>query len=271
MVDFTPPVAPLFVPGDRPERFEKAIGSSADAIIIDLEDSVSSDRKDMARNALANIHRDALKTLIVRVNARESAWFEDDVKVVAAIRPDAVMLPKLESGEVADFVRNNIGTNCKVIGLIETARAITALNDICIRPNVAQLAFGSIDYAADVNCEHTRDALLLPRLQVVQASRAFGLPAPLDGVTTETRNRDQTQSDAEHSASLGFGGKLAIHPTQIAPIITAFRPSTEDVAWARRVLEAAESANGAVVSFDGIMIDAPVYKRALQILARASS
>ena len=149
------------------------------------------------------------------------------------------------------------------IALIESARGLAAARDIARA--CGRLAFGSVDFAADLGCAHTREALLLARLELVLASRLAGLPAPLDGVTTAIHDDALVESDARHAAELGFGGKLLIHPKQVAAALRGFAPGEAEIAWARRVLAA--GGDGAV-AVDGMMIDAPVRLRAERILSR---
>lgn len=172
------------------------------------------------------------------------------------------MLPKTEAaGAVA---RVKARTGLPVIALIETARGLARVEEIATE--AAQLAFGSIDYAADLGMQHTATALYHARSQIVLASRLAGIAAPLDGVTTAVRDEDQLRRDCAHAVELGFGGKLLIHPDQIAPARAAFAPDAATVDWALRVL-AAEGAGAVLV--DGDMVDAPVLARARQVLRRA--
>jgi citrate lyase subunit beta/citryl-CoA lyase len=152
--------------------------------------------------------------------------------------------------------------------LVETARGLAACRDIACAAGVTRLAFGSIDYAADLGMAHVRDALLIARAEIVLASRLAGLPAPIDGVTTAIDDDETIADDARYAAALGFGGKLCIHPRQIPPVRRGFAPSDAELAWARRIIVAPE---GGAVSVDGTMVDAPVRLRARQILVRAKA
>ena len=131
--------------------------------------------------------------------------------------------------------------------------------------NVARIAFGSIDFCADVGCAHTRPALLTARSELVLASRLAGLPAPLDGVTTSVDDGDVVVDDARPSRELGFGGKLCIHPRQVAAIHTGFAPTEDEIRWARKVVASGQGAE----AIDGGMVDEPVRIRARQVLGRA--
>lgn len=257
---------PLFAPADRPERFAKALAAGADAVIFDFEDAVSSESKDQARRLLVEA-RDRLAAsscpALVRINPAASPHHEADLSAVRDLPLAAVVLPKAETADAARQVADKSGL--PVWALIESARGLAAAREIATA--AARLVFGSIDFAADLGCAHVREAVLFARCELVLASRIADAPAPLDGVTTSVKDADRVREDAAHAASLGFGGKLLIHPAQIAPAAAGFLPSEEETAWAERVIAAGNS-RGAV-ALDGMMIDAPVRLRAEQILERA--
>lgn len=260
-------VAPLFVPGSRPDRFIKAAASEADAVIIDLEDAVAAADKEAARTAAAREAGGLGVAVIVRVNAVGTPWHEADCAALAGAGLSALMLPKAESPSgIADLSRK-FGDALPIIPLIETAKGLAALQAIAEAPSVRRLAFGSIDFALDLGCRHDRTALLHARSELVWRSRAYWLAAPLDGVTAELDDLGRLEEDAVHAASLGFGGKMAVHPLQAGPIKRAFHPTEEDVAWAERVLASASSA-GAAGKVDGRMVDRPVVERARRLLER---
>ena len=252
---------PLFAPADRPERFAKAAASGADAIILDLEDAVSPDAKDGARAALRADF--AICPVFVRVNAIGTPWHAADMAAVAGAGFAAVIVPKAERSAAFDALC--AGSSIPVIALIESARGLADARSIAALDNVVRLAFGSIDYCADLGCAHTRDALLAARSELVLASRLAGIAAPLDGVTTRLDDPSVSEDDARYAAGLGFGGKLAIHPKQVAAIAAGFAPSDATVAWAERVLASGAGA----VAVDGAMVDEPVRIRARSILAKA--
>lgn len=245
--------APLFVPANRPERFVKAAGSGADAVILDLEDSVAPDAKSAARDALAKDFTEL--PVIVRVNAVGTTWHEDDMRAVRALNPAAIILPKAEAATVAI-------PGVPVIALIESARGLADAR--WIAPQVARLAFGSIDYCAELGCAHLREVLLPARSELVLASRLAGITAPIDSVTTALDDISVTEGDAAHARELGMTGKLCIHPRQIGPVILAFQPSESELDWARRVVVSGDGA----VQVDGAMVDEPVRIRARSLLAR---
>ena len=252
-------VAPLFVPATRPERFAKAAASGADAVIIDLEDAVASSEKVASRDAL----RFAKSTFIVRINGSTTPWFADDVAACKAQGVAAIMFPKVE--RVAEIDHLNILSNhIPIIALIESTFGLANARAIASSA-VARLAFGSLDFAADFGCAHEPDALLFARSELVMASRLAGIAAPLDGVTVSLDDSALLQEDSRRAASLGFGGKFCIHPKQIKTVLTAFRPSTDEIAWAERIMRVADDG---VANVGGTMVDAPVRLRAQRILRR---
>ena len=249
----------LFVPADRPDRFDKAAASGADAAILDLEDAVAPASKSAAR---ANLRRLGDTATIVRINAIGTEWHDEDVASVEALRPDAVMIPKCEAGEEIEALLSRLSV--PVIALVETASGIAGVRALARYAGIARLAFGSVDCCADLDCAHTRDVLLPARSELVLSSRFAGLEAPLDGVTLDIADGSVALSDARYARALGFGGKLAIHPGQIAALREGFRPDDVEIDWARSVLD---SGNGAT-ALNGIMVDEPVRVRARRILAR---
>lgn len=254
-------LVPLFVPGHRPDRFEKAAAAGADAVIIDLEDAVPPDAKAAARSALT---ADLATPVLVRINGSATPWHAEDLAAAARVKPAAVVLPKSEEVAALDAVAAVLGPSIAILALIETAKGLAAARAIAAHGAVGRLIFGSIDYCADLGCAHHRESLLPARAELVLASRLAGLPAPVDGVTTAIDDTALIADDARYGRALGFGGKLAIHPRQIAPIRNGFLPDEEEVAWARKVLASGDGA----AAVDGAMVDEPVRIRARSILAR---
>ncbi|ASP23525.1 citrate lyase subunit beta-like protein (plasmid) [Antarctobacter heliothermus] len=250
----------LFVPANRPERFAKAAASHPDAVILDLEDAVAAVDKETARTLLARDFTDL--PVIVRINPVGTPWHAADLQAVAALRPDAVLLPKSENPAQVAAVANKLG-DIALLGLIETARGLADARAIATLDGVQRLVFGSVDFCADLGMSLDRDLLLPARFELVLASRLAGIGAPIDGVTTRLDDPTAATGDASHARALGMAGKLCIHPRQVADVKSAFAPSEVEIAWATRVLASGDGA----VSLDGEMIDAPVRARARSILA----
>lgn len=257
---------PLFVPGDRPERLAKAMAAGPDAVIVDLEDAVAPEAKATARAGLAA----ALAALpaglpvLLRINAAGTGWHDDDLAAAAVLPLAGLILPKAETA--GDLRRAGDRSGRPVIALIESALGLHRAAELAAAS--ARIAFGSIDFAADLAMSHTRTALQAARAALVLAARLAGQPAPLDGVTTAIHDAARLEDDCRHAVELGFGGKLLIHPAQIAPARRGFAPSADEALWARRILSAAAGGGGAALRVDGAMVDAPVIRRAEQILAR---
>jgi citrate lyase subunit beta/citryl-CoA lyase len=175
--DLTAPVAALFVPGSRPDRFAKAAGSGADAIILDLEDAVAAPAKVTARQCVVAWKGVPACRTFVRINGRRSPWFADDLSGLGSSSPDAVVLPKTESAEDIAAVIETLGRAIPVVALIESCRGpdrncrgLDRLPDILACLAVPFLAFGSIDFSLDLGCAHTRPALLNARSELVWRS-----------------------------------------------------------------------------------------------------
>ena len=267
----------LFVPATRPERFAKALASGADAVIIDLEDAVAPRDKGAARDQLSNAFGQftaaELDRLVVRVNAGGTPWFDDDMKLLQSLARQglgAAMLPKAESVAVLQNMAQSLGSTCALMPLIESLAGFDAVDALARVSQVLRLAFGNLDFQADLGlaCAPDETELVPVRLAVVMAARRAGLAAAIDGVTIDTKDAVQLQLDTARSRRAGFGAKLCIHPMQVAVVNTAFAPSASELDWARRVLAAVAAAGGGVVSLDGRMEDGPVVLLARRTLAQ---
>jgi citrate lyase subunit beta/citryl-CoA lyase len=260
----------LFVPGDRPDRLPKALASAAQAVIVDLEDAVAPADKQRARHSLAEALAaiEDRSRVLVRINAAGTPWHDDDVALLAQRRVAGIVLPKAEEALTAERVARLAAT--AVVPLIESAQGLYAIDMIAKARGVARLAFGHLDFQLDLGMQASEDEHELDsvRLAIVMASRPAGLPAPIDGVTTALDDEARLTADAQRALRLGLRAKLCIHPKQVAAVNAAFAPSEAQLDWARRVLEAAKSANGAF-RLDGQMVDAPVIARARSLLEAA--
>lgn len=257
----------LFVPGNRPERFAKAAATAADLVIVDLEDAVPEENKVAARDAVAQ-WLSADGRAAVRVNGTKSVHYQRDVTALAGLPGlAAVVVPMADDPAALAVLHQRLGRDVEIVALIETALGLVRAVELASTPGVSRLAFGHLDFAADIDSSIEDEAMLMARSWLVVASRAAGLPGPVDGVTTALDDPAVAGADAARARSLGFAGKLCIHPGQVEPVNAAFSPSGEEIAWAHRVIE--ESAAGGAVRVDGHMVDAPVIRKAQAILARA--
>ena len=268
----------LFVPANRPERIAKALASGAGAVIVDLEDAVPPDAKAAAREQLAQVFAGLgaveRARLLVRINANNTPWHADDLALVGGLAAQglaAVMVPKAESAADLAQVAAAVGPACGLLPLVESAAGLAAVDALAHSPQVVRLAFGNLDFQADLGlaCGPDELELMSVRLALVLASRRAGLPAPVDGVTPDIGDLAALQTTAARSRHGGFGAKLCIHPAQVAPVNAALAPSAAELEWARRVIEGNDRERGGVFVLDGRMVDAPVVRRARQLLAQA--
>ena len=254
----------LFVPGNRPERFDKALASAADTVIVDLEDAVPPDQKDVARRAVS-AWLAAARPVVVRINAADTPWHRDDLAVCRQPGVSAVMVAKAERADALAAL--DLGV--PLLPLIESAAGIDQLRAIAAVPGVQRVAFGAIDFQLDLHMRASFDELVFFRSQIVLASRLAGLAAPIDSPSVAIDDPAEVEREAQAARRLGFGAKLCIHPKQADAVNRSFSPTDAELAWARRVLALAESSGGAAVALDGRMIDKPVILRAQATLREA--
>jgi citrate lyase subunit beta / citryl-CoA lyase len=285
----------LFVPGDSPRKLAKGLESGADALILDLEDSVAGDRKAEARaTSLAFLKEVGTSAdrprLLVRVNGLDTGLTDADLDAVVAGRPDAILLPKAEGGPSVIHLDAKLAAREALAGLpdgaigimaiaTETAAALFAAGTYAgASPRLSALTWGAEDLSADIGAETNRDAdgnftgpFRLARSLCVAAAAAAKVAA-LDTVFVDFRNADGLRREAEEARRDGFVGKLAIHPGQVAVINEVFTPSPAEIAKAEAVIAAFAAAPGVgVVGIDGVMYDRPHLERAKRLLARAKT
>jgi citrate lyase subunit beta / citryl-CoA lyase len=257
----------LFVPGDRPERFAKAATSGADAVVLDLEDAVAP-----AAKAAALLHVTEWlaqgNTAVVRVTAIGTPTHAAEVAALAGTGA-TVMLPKADSADQVLDVRDRLDGE-PVLALVETPLGIRDAHGIAAA-GVVRLALGTVDLAAEMGVDPALyAAFAYARGRLVVASAAAGLPGPVDGVTVALDDPARLRADLAVSRELGLTAKLCIHPRQVAAVNAAFSPTPEELAWARRVLQAVEASDSGVLTVDGSMVDAPVVTRARRLMERVT-
>jgi citrate lyase subunit beta/citryl-CoA lyase len=274
----------MFVPGADDRKIEKSFDLDCDVLIFDLEDAVADGEKDAARRKV----KEALgrmagsKPCYVRINFMPSPFFEKDLEWMVDRHTRGIVLPKVESAEQIRLVHELIGMlerkngvvpdALELVPMIETARGLHHSYEIAsASPRVRRLAFGSLDFCRDIGAAPSDDGteLLYARSMLVVNSRAAGIEAPIDTVFVRVKDEAGLIREAGLARQLGFRGKLLIHPAQIGPVHAVFRPSGEEVQWARFVLSAYEKAlqkGEAAVLVDGSMVDLPVVERARKIL-----
>ncbi|HTX24446.1 MAG TPA: CoA ester lyase [Steroidobacteraceae bacterium] len=285
----------LFVPGDSERKQTKALASAADALILDLEDSVALARRDQARAQVAGVLRARrprlAQRLWVRLNSLESGALLDDLAAVMPGAPDGIVLPKVSSIDEVIEVHHYLsaleqreglaGQSTRVLVIAtETARAVLRLAQFAeaaaCPPRLAALTWGAEDLSAALGAREklTADGALVPTFQLARslcllAAAAAGVQA-VDGIHADFTDRPGLLRELEQARRDGFSGKLAIHPDQIEPINTAFTPTESELAVARRIVAAfAASPDIGVTSIDGRMVDRPHLLRAQRLLAAA--
>ncbi|HTN49556.1 MAG TPA: CoA ester lyase [Burkholderiaceae bacterium] len=264
----------LFVPGNRPKLFDKAVRSGADAVILDLEDSVPAPEKPSARSTIEDAWPRLISEgvpLAVRINSEGSEAAEADLECIARLPfLAAVMLPKAESAAAIERMHDRLHTG--VLPLIESAAGLAAISTVAGARGVIRLVIGHMDFMADtgIQCDEAESELVPLRFVVAMATRLGRLPPAVDGVTVRTGDEARLRADTLRAVRFGFGGKLCIHPDQVRPVHEAFAPSPQELEWARRVIAADAASGGAAVKLDGRMIDLPIVLQARRTLARAA-
>jgi citrate lyase subunit beta/citryl-CoA lyase len=254
----------LFVPGNRPERFEKASRSGADVVLIDLEDAVAPAHKAAARRAAAEWLE--AHPAYLRINGCDTDWFTEDLSLLRLPGVQGVVLAKAETRDPFDAIQTAAARKLSAIALIETGRGLWHAMEIAAAPGVVRLAFGAVDFQLDLGIEGEREELLAARSQLVLVSRVAGLLPPVDGVTMALDDAEALVRDVAYARRLGFAGKLCVHPRQVAAINDGFRPSAAEVDWARRIVAAAAEAGDDALRLEGKLVDRPVIDRARAIV-----
>jgi (S)-citramalyl-CoA lyase len=266
----------LFCPGSRPERFAKATASGADAVIVDLEDAVPLAEKDGARGhavAWLRAERPAGVACALRINALGTvAGLRDVLAIVeSGVAPDYLVVPKTESAEVLGLLDTLLTGPCartRLLPLVETARGLAAADALAAQPRVDGLLFGGADLAAELRAEMSWEPLLFARARLVQAAATADI-AVVDVPCLALDDGAALREETSRARRMGFTGKLAIHPGQVATINSAYTPTESELERARRVI-AADAAGGGVAVVDGRMVDAPVVRAAARTIALAA-
>lgn len=267
----------LFVPGDRPERMEKALSLGADALILDLEDSVAPAAKPAAREMVAAfLASERRATLFVRVNPLDSGLIDDDLAAILDHRPDGIMLPKAEGAASLAALDARLSGDVMILPIAsETPAAIFALGSYGgVTPRLCGLTWGAEDLPAAIGAQTSREPdgsytapYQLARSLTLFGAHAAGVPA-IETVYPDFRDLDGLAAYAARGRRDGFTGMMAIHPAQIPVINAAFAPSEAEIAHARAVVDIFAANPGAgALSLDGKMLDAPHLKSAQRLLA----
>ena len=267
----------LFVPALRPDRFSKAIATGTDIVIVDWEDAVVPERKAEARELTGNFFGEPTDRPVLRYLRVNSPRLPDGLHDLEALfemehLPDGIMIPKVESPEEIRWMTEILQPYRQDIELfptVETAKGVRAVAEVALASDATTiLGFGAVDLVAETGSDLSWDSLLYTRSQVVLAATEARIEA-LDTVWIEIDDQAGLEDEARRARAIGFTGKAAIHPSQVAPINAAFSPSDTEVDLARRIVEAAEGDFSGALPIDGKMIDEPVIIAARRTMARA--
>lgn len=277
----------LYMPGDDRRKIAKAATLGVDCICMDLEDGTAVSRKAEARAVIAQAMQEldfGASERCIRINSIGSGWEKDDLDAALDARPDTIVVPKVEVPEHVAWVSEQIDSyeftrqlprgGIRILIGVETARGILNLPQLAAADRrLEAIIFGGEDFAASIGAVRTQGSveLLFARQAVITACAAFDLQA-IDIVSIDFKDMEALRREAEFGAKLGFSGKQIIHPAQVEPVQSAFTPSDEAIAYARRVVESFEAnqqAGKGAYALDGRMIDMPLLKNAQKVLERA--
>ncbi|NQY14513.1 MAG: CoA ester lyase [Henriciella sp.] len=261
----------LFVPGSRPERFDKAAASGADTIIIDLEDAVLPENKSDARAASLGwlAHRGGQKAGI-RINSPRTSDGCADIAALAVsgCTPDFVMVPKAETGVDMEIVGDALGHGAELIAVIESGRGLRRAFDIA-KQSSAGVLFGGADYSAILGADLSNwDAMIVARGTIAGACGAAGVPA-YDVPFLDVKDPAGLEATTRQAKAMGFAGRACIHPNQVDTVNTVFLPTPAEVLEARAIIKALEDSQGGAALHNGKLIDRPVVLAAHRTLAKA--
>ncbi len=276
----------LYMPGDDWKKINKALTLNVDCICMDMEDGTALNRKTYARATIAKALREldfGKSEKLARINAVGSGFEKEDIETVLPQRPDGIVIPKVEvleqiqwASEIIEAVELSQGWGVNSIRMlvgVETAKGILNLKEIAAHPRLDGLIFGAEDFAASIGATRSRAAweIMYARSAVVAHAAAFDLQA-IDMVFIDFHDTVNLKIEAAQGAAMGYSGKQIIHPAQVEPVQTAFTPSDEAIAQARRLVAAFEEhqkEGAGAFSLDGKMIDMPLLKNAQKVLERA--
>jgi citrate lyase subunit beta/citryl-CoA lyase len=281
----------LFVPGNRPDRVDKAVNTAADVVIIDLEDAVPYSQKKetrpVVREKILNYQE---RPVLVRINALGTEFFQEDLKAVVVEGLACIMVPKVETAAQIEEINQGLlemeakkgmqPGGVSIIPLIESSLAVENVFQIVSQrtdpERLFTVAFGAADFSLDMGFEITRtgEELLYPRARIAVACRAAGVEPPLDTpFMIDLKDPEALEADIKRARQLGYQGKLCIHPNQVDICNQLFSPSKEEIQYAQKVIQAfdeAEAGGSGAIQLEGKFVDYPVVEQARRILKIAS-
>lgn len=262
----------LFTPGTRGDRIEKALQGPADCVVADLEDAVAPKDKAEARQAVADVMAriaEAPAVRAVRINPWPGKLAEADLDAVLPAHPDLIVVPKAEDPEAIESLVHRVdSTRTQLLLILETARGVLNAQALAACPGVVAIAFGAEDLAADAGMRRSEsnDEVAVPRSHVALAAAACGVQA-IDMITADLGDEARFSREAKEARSLGYRGKMCIHPKQVPLVHDAMAPTAEEKEWAKRVLDAVDGLEeGGIAVVDGKMIDVPLIRQARRLL-----
>ena len=273
----------LFVPGNRIDRIEKAIASSADAVIIDLEDAVTPSQKETVRDQVGTFLKTASrKNLFVRVNGADTPFFDEDIEKVTETSVYGVVVPKAEKPEAFQKVDRKLADlerkksipegQIRLVLMIETALGLSRVREIgASTPRILGIAFGAGDLTLDLGAKlsKTGEELLFARSSLVLSCRLAGV-TPIDApYIIDVKDAEGLKAEALRSRQLGFRGKFCIHPSQVESVNEIFSPTQEEIDRAKKIVDAFEQAKEkgiGAIALEGEFVDPPIYNKAKQLL-----
>lgn len=277
----------LFVPADDAKKQQKALHSATDAIILDMEDSVALAQKVAARTSIADFyqHDHRSKIIIVRINALDTPFWQEDMAAILPFAPDYILIPKARSGSDITTINALINANdqashkTKIIALVtelpESLFNIASFKDS--GDALAAMTWGAEDLSAEIGAQTNKDAqgIYFPVYQMARSYCLLGAAhagvTPIDSVFTNFKDNAGLKAEAQRAKLEGFSGKMLIHPCQIDTVNEVFTPSEDEIKHAKLIIKTIEqSSSGGVAQLNGEMIDQPHYRRALKLLSNAS-
>lgn len=274
----------LFIPGNKPSMLQNSSVFESDTVIFDLEDAVSPNEKDSARNLvssyLSTVNNSSIE-IMVRINGLDTDYYQDDLDLIVSDHIDSIMLPKARINDVRLLdqllteieKKKQMKKHIAIVPIIELAISVLEVDVIASLPRVNGILLGAEDLSSDMEVARTKesDEIFYPRNRIAYACKAYKIDA-IDTPFTDTNDEEGLRKDCLKASSIGMNAKSAIHPNQVDTINNVFMPSQKLIDWALRVEEATERAkknNIGVFALDGKMVDKPVMERAYKILEKA--